>query len=121
SKPRATREVDSPPTGRLPATASRDRCRRGALASAARGHFFFLFFFVLPMSQFGGFLVDPAFGQTGQLFVGRLFFFQNLLRQIERVGVSHALRPSDQRAIRRHFVVFGSLPGRNQHGIHRRL
>ena len=72
------------------------------------------------MRRVGGALIDAALGQSGELLVGGLFLVERLLQEPRRLGVSHRLRPRDQRAVGRHLVVLGALPGGNQARIHRR-
>jgi hypothetical protein len=66
-------------------------------------------------------LIDAAFGQRRQLLVGRLLFIERLLQERGGLGVTHRLRPRDERAVSGHLVVFRALSRGDQAGVHRGL
>src|SRR6188474_1650701 len=89
----------------------------GALSSTAlrrtlprtRGGSLGLLFFFFRVRRIGRTLIDPAFRQSRQLLVGGLLFVKRLLQELGGFGVSHRLRPRDERAVGGHLVVFCAL------------
>ncbi len=81
----------------------------------------FFLVIILRMRGFGRILIDPALGNRRQLLVRGLFFLERFLKQRRGLIVAHRLRPGDERAVRRHLVVFGALPGGYQARVHGRL
>src|SRR5690348_12310450 len=61
--------------------------------------------------------IDLALGDRGQLLVGRLFLVQRLLQNGGAIVAAGLLRPGDQAAVARNFVVLGGLRRVDQCGI----
>jgi hypothetical protein len=73
------------------------------------------------MRELGGLTIDSAFREHRQLLVRRFLLVQRLLQQIGRLGMPHLAGPGDQRPIRRHLVMFGTLAGRDETRVQRRV
>ena len=91
SRPRATARFTIPQL-----STARTLCHgssRSSSATAAQRRLVFVFvpsITLLGMSRVGGLLVNPGFGNRGQLFVGRLLLVERFLQQIGRLLVPHA-------------------------------